>query len=290
MKNILLGLILVMSLYACDKEDWLHNDLPERNFFEIPEDATDEESVLRREFAERNGVYLLFNDTLGYQDVTGVSGGKVRKYELLRLGYDMLSGSQADTFVFSFYTTLVEKRSIAEFVEEEVLKNVPALFHPYSVLLVKDMERIDEYEYSEELSVYSGMKATAIALGDILGLSSEEKLTLKNALIQEMIIRKISSVPDMEFSVFYSYSQEYYGISTSQVPVPIQNVGFLENYYYDFWKTFNTKQYDLLAYLEEIFRLSETEFRDIYAEYPIVIEKMEEMVKVLRKYGVNVYL
>ena len=277
-------------MYACDKENWLYNDLPERNFFEIPEDVTDEESVLRREFAKRNGVYLLFNDTLGYQDVMGVSGKKVRKYELLRLGYDMLSGSQSDTFVFDFYTTLGEKRAIAEFVEKEVLENVPVLFHPYSVLLVKDMERIDEYEYSEELSMFSGMKATAIAFGDILGVSSEERLTLKNALIQEMITRKISSVPDIEFSVFYSYSQEYYGVSKSLVPTPIQSVGFLDNYYNDYWKAFNTKQYDLLAYLEEIFQLSETEFRDIYATYPIVIRKMEEMVKVLHKYGVNVYL
>ena len=53
--------------------------------------------------------------------------------------------------------------------------------------------------------------------------------------------------------------------------------------------TFNTKSSDVLAYVEEIFNLSETEFRETYAEYSVVIEKMEEMVNVLRKYGVNVY-
>lgn len=53
--------------------------------------------------------------------------------------------------------------------------------------------------------------------------------------------------------------------------------------------TFNTKSLDVLAYVEEIFNLSETKFRETYAEYSVVIEKMEEMVKVLRKYGVNVY-
>ena len=41
--------------------------------------------------------------------------------------------------------------------------------------------------------------------------------------------------------------------------------------------------------MEEIFKLSETEFRETYAAYPIIINKMEEMVKVLHKHGVKVY-
>lgn len=41
--------------------------------------------------------------------------------------------------------------------------------------------------------------------------------------------------------------------------------------------------------MEKIFDLSEVEFREIYAEYPLVIKKMEEMIKILREYGVNVY-
>ena len=52
---------------------------------------------------------------------------------------------------------------------------------------------------------------------------------------------------------------------------------------------FHSKEYDLKAYVEEIFKLSEAEFRETYAEYPIIIDKMEEMVKVLHKHGVKVY-
>ena len=52
---------------------------------------------------------------------------------------------------------------------------------------------------------------------------------------------------------------------------------------------FQSKEYDLKAYVEEIFKLSEAEFRETYAEYPIIIDKMEEMVKVLHKHGVKVY-
>ena len=69
----------------------------------------------------------------------------------------------------------------------------------------------------------------------------------------------------------------------------MERVGFLPTYASSWMVTFNTKSLDVLAYVEEIFNLSETKFRETYAEYSVVIEKMEEMVKVLRKYGVNVY-
>ena len=41
--------------------------------------------------------------------------------------------------------------------------------------------------------------------------------------------------------------------------------------------------------MEDIFKLSVVEFREIYVEYYIIIDKMEEIVKVLHKYGVKVY-
>lgn len=288
MKNILLGLIIMAGLYACDNDDYLDNSGIERNYFAVPEGATDEESVLRREFYDQNEVYLLFSDTLGYREVTTLSGRKKMECELLNLSYNMSSGSGEYTFAFRPYETLAEKRAMAEFVGNDVLKNVPKLFRPYSVLLIGNMERSDEYE-TEELSVYSGMKAMAIACENVLELQPEEKVRLKNILVQGMVTSKLSSIPDSDFTLFYSYSQQYYGIPKNQVPTPIQSVGFLENYYYDFWKNFNSKEYDLLAYVEEIFKFSEFEFRETYAEYPIVIKKMEEVVKVLQSYGVKIY-
>lgn len=288
MRNILLGLIITASLYACDNDDYLDNNGVERNYFAVSENATDEESVLRREFYGQNGVYLLFSDTLGSREVTTLSGRKVIEYELLNLGYNMLSGSGDYTFTFRPYEMLAEKRAMTEFIERDVLKNVPKLFRPYSILLVENMQMADKYE-TEELSVYAGMKAMAIACENVSELQPEEKLSLKNVLVQKMVASKLSVIPDTDFSLFYSYSQSYYGISKYQVPTPIQSVGFLENYYYDYWKNFNSKEYDLLAYVEEIFKFSESEFRETYADYPIVIKKMEEMVRVLQSYGVEIY-
>ena len=140
-----------------------------------------------------------------------------------------------------------------------------------------------------EVADYSGMQATAIALGDIATVSDEEKETLKNEIMKAMIVNNLSLIKDGDLAVFYSYSSDFYDISSWNVPTPVESVGFLPTYASSWTMTFNSKSTDVLAYVEEIFSLSETEFRETYAEYPVVIEKMEEMVNVLRKYGVNVY-
>ena len=44
------------------------------------------------------------------------------------------------------------------------------------------------------------------------------------------------------------------------------------------------------AYIQEIFKFSEEEFRTTYKEYPVIIKKMEALVAVLHKYGVKIYM
>ena len=73
------------------------------------------------------------------------------------------------------------------------------------------------------------------------------------------------------------------------LPDPFALAGFLDTYYYNWGVTFNSREYDKLAFVEEVFDLTEDEFRATYADYPIIINKMEEIVKVLNKYGVNIY-
>ena len=131
--------------------------------------------------------------------------------------------------------------------------------------------------------------AMAVAIHDIGGMTTEELAELANSLVRELLISRISVIPDEAWTDFYEYSEDYYDINSYNVPTPIQNVGFLETYYYDFGVAYNTHEYDLRAYVQEIFNQTEEEFRAAYAAYPIVISKMEEVVRVLQSYGVRIY-
>lgn len=293
MKKYILGFVIAVSLWACSKEDWPSSDQLEVNFFAVPEDATGEEAELRREFFGKTGVYLLFSDTLGCRNITTLSGKTVIEWQVIDFMWNMnTSSAYADSLEFFPYQVIGKKEAAAKFVQDELLTDLPELFYPYSILLTERMVLFDNFYGTYipgEVAVYSGMQATAIALGDIATASDEKKETLKNEMMKAMIVNNLSLIKDSDLAVFYSYSTDYYDISSWNVPSPVESVGFLPTYTSSWTVTFNTKSSDVLAYVEEIFNLSETEFWETYAEYSVVIEKMEEMVNVLRKYGVNVY-
>lgn len=292
MKKYILGFVIAVCLWACSKEDWPSNDQLEVNFFAVPEGATGEEAELRRKFFDKTGVYLLFSDTLGYRNITTLSGQTIVEWQVVDLMWNMNTNSFADSLGFFPYQVIGKKEAAAKFVQDELLTGLPELFYPYSILLTERLVLFDNFYGTYvpgEVAVYSGMQATAIALGDIVTVSDEEKETLKNEIMKAMIVNNLSLIKDSDLAVFYSYSTDYYDISSWNVPFPVESVGFLPTYASSWTVTFNTKSLDVLAYVEEIFNLSETKFRETYAEYSVVIEKMEEMVKVLRKYGVNVY-
>ena len=292
MKKYILGFVIAVCLWACSKEDWPSNDQLEVNFFAVPEGATGEEAELRRKFFDKTGVYLLFSDTLGCRNITTLSGETIVEWQVVDLMWNMNTNSFADSLGFFPYQVIWKKEAAAKFVQDELLTGLPELFYPYSILLTERLVLFENFYGTYvpgEVAVYSGMQATAIALGDIATASDEEKETLKNEIMKAMIVNNLSLIKDSDLAVFYSYSTDYYDISSWNVPFPVESVGFLPTYASSWMVTFNTKSLDVLAYVEEIFNLSETKFRETYAEYSVVIEKMEEMVKVLRKYGVNVY-
>ena len=292
MKKYILGFVIAVCLWACSKEDWPSNDQLEVNFFAVPEGATGEEAELRRKFFDKTGVYLLFSDTLGCRNITTLSGETIVEWQVVDLMWNMNTNSFADSLGFFPYQVIGKKEAAAKFVQDELLTGLPELFYPYSILLTERLVLFENFYGTYvpgEVAVYSGRQATAIALGDIATTSDEEKETLKNEIMKAMIVNNLSLIKDSDLAVFYSYSTDYYDISSWNVPFPVESVGFLPTYASSWMVTFNTKSLDVLAYVEEIFNLSETKFRETYAEYSVVIEKMEEMVKVLRKYGVNVY-
>ncbi len=292
----IIGLLIIAGLWACSKEDWPDNSQPEANLFAVPAGATGEEAELRRGFFDRTGMYLLFSDTLTAREVNAM-GSKKEVYTKVHLEWNMVSTNQGvDSFVCYPYKALEVKKALTEFIEREVVARVPKMFYPYSMMLLDRFvyfkDNYGSYNAPVEYSFYAGMQSSVIAVGDFLMFTAEEKEVLKTNLVGNLISSRITAIPDDDWANFYSYSDEYYKLSSQYVvPEPIEACGYLPTYNTGGWggPDFHTKEYDIKAYVEEIFKLSETEFRETYATYPIIIDKMEEMVKVLHKHGVKVY-
>ncbi len=109
-------------------------------------------------------------------------------------------------------------------------------------------------------------------------------------LVGSLISSNITAIPMMIGRIFTVIAMSIISYRPNmRCLLQLRHAGYLPTYDIGWGgPDFHSKEYDLKAYVEEIFKLSEVEFRETYAEYPIIIDKMEEMVKVLHKHGVKV--
>ena len=224
MKRLHLFLIMIIAgIWACSKEDWPDNSAPERNWFAPEEGATDETSMLRREFYDHNGIYLLFSDTLGIREKTTLTGEVIQEWQLLKRGYSMVKRDYyLDSFVYHPYTTFEFQKAASEFIEEQVLTSISEVFWPNAILLLDRLEWYDNmygsYMPGEDIACQAEFQAMLIALGDVGQATETEKEALKNELLKCMVENKASLLSAEDLSLFYSYSDEYYDINSYLLP------------------------------------------------------------------------
>lgn len=291
MRKYIFFLFLVTGIWACSKEDWPDNSAPERNWLAPEEGAADETSVLRREFYKRNGVYLLFSDTLGVREKKTLAGKTVYEYQIL--GYDMFTPVWSeDSFSYHYYTVYDEQREAAKFVEEQILPAISEVFWPNALLL---LNRLEYFKYNywpagfvfSNLSAYNKLQGMILGCGDIWQATDPEKEALKNDILKGIVLAKTSLLPAEELELFYNYSKDWYNVNTYQIP-DLQAVGLLQREGVSYWTT--DKDHDLAAFIERIFSLSKPEFYETFSDYPLVLKKMEVLVSILQKYGVKIYM
>ena len=77
-------------LAACGEDELASTPGDEPNYFAIPGDATDPESVIRRNFYEETGINLAFSDTLHKEQTgTDAQGRPVYHVETIKLSYTL---------------------------------------------------------------------------------------------------------------------------------------------------------------------------------------------------------
>lgn len=275
---------------ACEGEDSLQPSHADSNPFNIDDAATDEESILKRDFYSRNGCYLLFNDTL--------KGG-----ELLDIGYVMTASQNNNLYIYEYLKTIEEKKNATSFVEQYILPHLGKKLRPFSFLLVnginhftlEDGKLITPYDGTEYPSNVVGVRATAIAINAIAEMDDSEKKDYSKVLIIDIMTNIISHQTTDTFNQFTSYGKNYYGIwmdgwiETEEEGMPLQNAkGFIaphQGAWGEMWSVYPSLDEDVKAYINLAMNSSLEEVELKYTDYPDIISKYKLMKKLINELG-----
>lgn len=284
-------LVFVVSglfIASCSSEEELEPSYKDEIYFFVPEDATDDESVLRRDFYKETGIHLLFNDTL-HTEYIGVDGfgDKVYDVEKVDLNY-MQTSILKDPIRLEYFQYMDDKQAAVEFVKKHILSHLGRSLRPYSFLLVPSIEMYDDYyEEWNYQDIIKGWHCTAISLEGIGEMDEEEKNELKTTCLYSIVKDVINKME--YFREFYSYSNSYYGMYKEDLDIPeeyddeqARQFGFLKDYR-DYYYIYSDD--DLEYFIQETVSTTEEEFTELYGEYPLIMGKYNTLKKRMESIG-----
>lgn len=299
MKRSIYFILLVLLGVACQKENLTPSDGVE-NYFEVPDNATDPESVLRRTFYEQTGCYLLFNDTLRKEFIRlNDDGEPVYSSETLDLGYGIMAASK-NKYSFRYMNSLKEKENAVEFVKDRILPLMEKKNYPYSLLLVDSV--FETYFYVDDdyfrdrqfLRYFAGTRCLAASLGNVNDLEEEEQKNLVKEIFAGLIKSKLT-VDTKLLEDFNAYGKALYGKTLYmgweiEYIEDLRELGFFSgDIGYDYYEDADycrcpSWEEDLDDFLQACFQ-DEEEFLTENESYPLVIEKYKSLKGTIVKLG-----
>lgn len=295
--TLLLYSLCLMGLTACGSEDEL-TAIPDTmtDCFAPDPNATDAESVLRREFYQTEKCYLLFNDTLRHEKHgTDFNGDDYYFTETLDMGYILGSSTTVtNTYTYEYLQTLEEKKAVAAFLKEYVLPHLPNFLRPFSWFAVYSIMNNTEYTYPETLY---GQRSVAIAVGySFEYLTTEEKQALATSILTTTLGGSLQA-QETTLTPFYNICNGLYD-GDFMIDDPedhelnmkaLNEAGFLvEGLFWGVIPTtqlYPSKAQDLVSFTELVMNHPPQEVEELYAEYPIVIEKAELLRTLIEELG-----
>ena len=293
---ILLGCLCVSLFPGCSEKEEVQPLNLKDNYYEVPEDADDPESLLRKEFKETMGIHLLFNDTLRNEyRGTDRYGNEVYFVQKVDFSYYLTSMTK-QRYLFDYLRDIESQRAAVEFMKERILSAFSPKIYPYSLLLVK---RIDSYKASldgdqyelvdEDMDYIAGWNSMAVSFRDVLNMSEQEKQKYAAIVLRQIVSNSISKVDESEFEKFFSYAEGYYEQWSIFAPLSdIRIVGFLgSNPLMGTVRVWYSKAEDQASYVNALLIMTEEEFMAENGNYPACVAKWNEMKRVLIDLGLN---
>lgn len=302
MKRYISILYIPLFLLAtgCTSEDELTPSNVDKNYFAPSENATDEESVLRKEFYASEKCYVLFNDTLRHELLgTDVNGDTQYFTETIDVGY-VMTGLAQYKYKYDYLATIEQKREAISFMKSYVLNHLSVKLRPFSWLLVGNIARYTvsdaNLDYDSDMTLVNGKRATAVAVQNIAEMDEGQRQDLATSILKEVLVQKLNSQTESILQPFTKHSATYYGNSMPTNPEDetvnmqmLNEAGFIAPHY--LWDiivmvgVYPTIQEDIKAYVNLVMTQSPETVNELYSGYPLVIAKFNAMKNLVSGLG-----
>lgn len=314
MNKIYIVLLFVALWSGCAEEDELTPSAAGTNYFEI-QDKPGRFNQLAYQIYQETGMPVFVNDTLG-SEYRGEDayGNPIIHYERFVLGYGISTQLSNAKMVLSSDTNAMIMAG--ELLRDKVIPKLPKKgeYRPLSFLLVDTLYTTD-YGWNASFGLYSYGKtdyAYTTMMGVVAGelyriedMTEEEKAYWAGRVIATSISSDIQNLYPEELEEFYLVSRSsatgtgtYHGRlfyanldgtpSTTTIPnysTDYREFGFTE------WSSdglddamqvllrrqYPSKEIDATNYIAMVYAYSEDEFKEMYAGFPLCIEKYERM-------------
>lgn len=298
-ETLIYCILLSLSLISCaDNEDGIIPEAPEKNYFAVDNNATDEESVIRRQFYKDNGCYLLYNDTLRNDSIGKKANGEIiYKTETIDVPY-VMSGLRSVTYKYTYIKDIDKKKAAVDFINKYVLPHLSAKLKPYSWLLVNSITKYtvqdNTFTYDSEQMSVVGNRATAIALETVFDMSEDEARQFSKDILASILAAKISIQDASIIEPFTKFSNSLYETNAPSTPDNdesnlelMQENGFVCTHLiwgFTEYGVFPNKAEDAEAFAKLVVEKNEQEVRDTYNN-DIIIEKYLAMRHIILNLG-----
>ena len=303
MKKIALYILLAaigLPFVSCSDDD--DNPVPSGindDLFSVPADATDEESVLRREFHDKTGIHLLFSEILK-STVIGkdANGNDIIKNETIDFAWDYNSDNSGLEYEMVPFEDddLAGKRKAADLFVKEILPHIEgSTISPYSVLLTTSL-KWREYRY-DSWSTYtmSCWRCLAVDVEGWVNSSTQEESDAWTTAICKNIVKDRFSCWSTEAKPWTTISinagaGEYLSDLFDDWDRDITRVyelGFM-SYRQTSRPSYDSLPYedsDFNAFYDAVFGRTQEDFEAEFGQYAKIMEKYNLMKSLIEQTG-----
>lgn len=283
--------VLALSLASCGKEDTPQADFqnPTAHFLPAADDQSPE-ATLRRAFHAETGTYLLFNDTLQNRLLGRDVNGDLQYFnETIDFGYNIgQSQASATDYTFAYLLTSEEQEQMVQYVKDYIFAHVSGKMRPYSVFLANTITGYNR-------NGVGNVRPYAVANQRCLGIACNylllrerteaQKQAFATRVLNVMVTQQANN-NTQAFTQFYAYSgsfysQSLYNLGLEKSVQTFRERGFISSPADDF----PMQSTDLSAFVTEVLQNTEEQLQAKYGTYPLVMQKLAEVRRVLQSLG-----